>query len=319
MQSNYRRLPRPTVVKVLDLQSIGADIHIYGEIDDPGMRHINPSISWQQGDLKIAIRKSNFAVERHGKWYFRDDNAYSKTDVLYGRVDPDSLEVYGLHKLELVNAPQITQLAGLEDVRLFHRKDGMHAIGFESDRITKYLHNESTAMAEYLIKGNTLEYIRTLKKPDPKVVEKNWCPTDVSSKEFDFTYSPTQVWKEDKLIGMPYKGQIHGGSQLIKQKDGTWLSLLHKKTVNRLLNKPGVYDKYVYHHYLARHDKQGFVTELSEPLTFGTHENIEFAAGMVEHEDSFIMSFGIRDCKIALCKIEKSKLVDLLKPYKETA
>ena len=311
-----RHIISPPKLQALDLQELGAELHIYGEIDDPDMRHFNPSIAWHDGKLKIAIRSCNFAVEKQGKWYLRDGSAYSKTDVLYGDFDPDCFVVSNLTKLTLSkDSPTKTLVSGLEDVRLYSRKDGMYAIGFESDRLTRSLHNASTRMAEYLIKGSTLEYVWSLQKPDPNGVEKNWSPTDEPSKEFDFTYSPTQVWKSGEVIGDKYTGDIHGGTQLLKQRNGTYLSIVHKKTMNRQYNRPGVYDKYVYHHYLARHNKQGFITHLTKPFTFGTHENIEFASGMVEYEDRFLITLGIRDCKWAVAKVDREKLINMLESF----
>ena len=300
--------------RYIDLQELGAELHIYGEIDDPAMRDINPSLEFDGDKLKIAIRHCNFKVEPRGAWSFRDGSAYSKTDVLYGDLDPESLAITNLKKLKIdPKAPKITLIAGLEDVRLFKRKDGMHAIGFESDRLSRSLHNASATLAEYLIdtKSCTLKYIRTLEKPSDKVVEKNWQPTNIESKEFDFTYSPTQVWKDGKVIGMDYNGNVHGGSQLIKQKDGTYLSLVHEKLLERTLNKPRVYDKYLYITYLAKHASDGRIIQLSKPFRFGTLENIEFASGMVEYKDSFLITLGIRDCKFAVCRISKNKLMSL--------
>lgn len=312
-------------IDFVDLQELGADTLIFGEIDDPVMRHINPCIAWEGKKLKIAIRSCNFKVERKGPWSFRDGNIYSKTDVLYGDIDPDTLEVTNLVKLKFSkNTPTRTKVAGLEDVRLFHRKDGMHAIGYESDRVTRSLHNASSAMAEYLIKGDELVYIRTLKKPVPEAVEKNWSPTDKPSSKFEFTYSDSQVWKDNKLIGMPSQTEIHGGSQLLKQSDGTYLSLVHEKKLDssvprqipadrytRTKRGANVYDKYIYYTYLAQHDEDGIITKLSRPFRFGTLENIEFASGMVEHKGDFLISFGIRDCKIAIARISKDKLMGL--------
>lgn len=299
----------------IDLQSIGAELHIFGEIDDPAMRYFNPSIAFHKGELKIAVRSCNFAVQPKGRWYFRDGSAYSRTDVLYGDLNPDTLAVTNLERLKLSkDSPTRILVAGLEDVRLFSRNDGMHAIGFESDRLTRSLHNKSASLAEYLIKGNELKYIRTLEKPYEKVVEKNWSPTDVPSKKFDFTYSDSQVWKDGKLIGEPTRTEIHGGTQLLKQKDGTFLSLVHEKKPNGLVRyrqMQGVYDKYVYLHYLARHGKDGIITELSKPFRFGTLENIEFAAGMVEHNEHFLVTFGIRDCKYGIMKMLKKNLESL--------
>lgn len=298
------------VEAAVDLQSFGAELRIYGEIDDPAMRYFNPSIAFHNGKLKIAIRSCNFMVERLGKWSLRDGSAYSKTDVIYGGLDPDTLQVSNLTKLKLSkDTPLVTKLAGLEDVRLFSRKDGMHAIGFESDRITRSLHNASATLAEYLIKGNELKYIRTLEKPDKDGVEKNWMPTDVPSKEFDFTYSPNQTWKDGKVTGEKYIGEVHGGSQLLKQKDGTYLSLVHEK-----FNVGGLrttYDKYKYITYLAEHDKNGVITKMSKGFTFGTLENIEFASGMVEYNGDFLITVGVRDCKHMIVRICKKKLMSL--------
>lgn len=302
----------------IDLQELGATMITYGEIDDPAMRYMNPSLAFHDGKLKIAIRSCNFAVEPKGKWYFRDGSTYSKTDVIYGDVDPDTLKVANLKKLKLSdNSPTRIKVAGLEDVRLFSRKDGMHAIGFESDRLTRSLHNRSASLAEYLIRGDELVYLRTLEKPYPDVVEKNWSPTDIPSDLFDFTYSDSQVWKDGKLIGQPTRTEIHGGSQLLKQKDG-YISLVHEKKVEQVINRPyrrvqgQIYDKFVYYTYLAKHDEQGIVTQLSKPFRFGTYENIEFASGMVEYNGDLIISLGIRDCKYALVKIAKEKLIGLI-------
>lgn len=315
----YRRQVK--VVKKLpnaaDLQELGAEVRIYGEVEGD-MKQFNPSIAWHEGQLYIAIRSCNFAVERLGKWYLRDGSAYSKTDVLLGKLNEETLKVHGLRKLELSkDSSLITKLAGLEDVRIFSRKDGLHAIGFESDRITKSLHNKSAKLAEYLIEGDTLTYLRTLQKPEDEIVEKNWQPPDERTPHFDFTYSPTQVWRGGDVEGDKYEGNIHGGSQLLKQKDGTYLSLVHEKLVDPTLSTPynrvshNIYDKYVYFTYLAKHDENGIVTQLSKPFRFGTHENIEFASGMVEYQDDLIISLGIRDCKYAIVKISKKKLMGL--------
>lgn len=309
MRSRITRIQ--PIIEAIDLQSLGAELRIYGEINDPIYRHFNPSIALHEGKLKISIRACNFNVQRHGKWSFRG-NFYSLTDVLLGDLDPETLQVSNLQKLELSkDSPKTILTAGLEDVRLFSRKDGLHAVGFESDRITRSLHNASAKMAEYVIKGNELKYIRTLDKPVADIVEKNWSPTDTPSKLFDFTYSDTQVWKEGIVRGELSKTNIHGGTQLLKQKDG-YLSLVHEKAMDRTLKRPGVYDKYKYIHYLAKHDNNGIITQKSKGFTFGTHENIEFAAGMVEHEGDLIITAGVRDCKYLICRISKNKLLNLI-------
>lgn len=315
----YTQKPLP---QAADVQELGAEMRIYGEVEGD-MKHFNPSIAWHEGAIYISIRSCNFGVERQGKWYLRDGSAYSKTDVLIGNLNPDTLKVMGLFPMTLSkDAPLITKLAGVEDIRLFSRKDGLHAIGFESDRITKSLHNKSAKLAEYLVEGDELTYLRTLEKPEDEIVEKNWQPPDVQTIDFDFTYSPTQTWasylslNDWDVIGEKYTGDIHGGSQLLLQKDGTYLSLVHEKLLDPKIASPyirhsHIYDKYIYYTYLAKHDKNGIVTQLSKPFRFGTHENIEFASGMVEYQGNMIISLGIRDCKYAIVKISKEKLMGL--------
>lgn len=298
------------VKEVVDIQTIGARLVIYGDINDPVMNYFNPGIAWDGKVIKIAIRSCNFTTLRHGKWEFLDGNIYSKTDVIYGDVDPDTLDITNLHKLNLgKGTPTKTQIAGLEDVRLYMRKDGMHAIGFEVDRVTPVMYQKS-GLAEYLIKGDELIYLRSLEKPEENRVEKNWQPTDVYTNHFDFTYSPTQTWQKGRVYGKEYKGEVHGGSQLLKQNRG-YLSLVHEKIQDKRYGQ--VYDKFVYQTMLAKHDDNGIITELSEPFRFGTLENIEFASGMVEHKGDLIISLGIRDCKFALARISKERLMSLFK------
>lgn len=305
----------------VDLQELGAELRIYGEIDDPAMRYFNPSVMWDGDKLKIAIRSCNFMVDRGGPWSFRDGSAYSRTDVIYGDLDPDTMQTKNLKKLKIdEKAPMRVRVAGLEDVRLFPRKDGMHAIGFESDRLSKFLHNETAKLAEFVIKGDTLKYIRTLDKPDKTIPEKNWSPADVPSDQFDFTYSDTQIWKNGKVLGRKTTTQIHGGSTLLLQDDGTYLSLVHEKVRVqsprvagfRQTRGGGNYDKFMYVTYLARHNEKGLISKISKPFRFGTLENIEFASGFVEYKDDFIMTLGVRDCKYAIAKISKEKLLALL-------
>lgn len=304
-------------MKHIDIQSLGAEIKVYKELDAPVYRYINPSVAWHDNKLKISLRASNFAVVPKGKWYFRDGSAYSRTHVVIGDLNPDKLTISKLAVVPLSsNAPTRTLVAGLEDVRLFSRKDGLHAIGFESDRLTVNLHNESASLAEYVVKGRELKYLRTLDKPDKKVVEKNWCPPEKATRLFDFTYSDTQVWKGGKLIGKPTKTNIHGGSQLINKSGGGYFSIVHEKkrdpAVIRNQHMGGnIYDANIYYTYLAEHDERGIITRLSKPFRFGSGHNIEFASGLVEYNGDFIITYGIGDFTFGIARIKAEKLLTL--------
>jgi hypothetical protein len=301
--------------QIPSLINFGASLHIF-EHNDKEYPYYNPSIALDdRGRIRIAIRSCNFTLRSNGSWYLADGLPHAKTKVLYGFLDEERYDIYNLKELKYSqDSPKETgEISGLEDGRLFLRGKDMHIIGVQVDTRDKI--TTPASIAEYSIndKTNTLEYIVTHKKPDHSRVEKNWGVTNVAA-SFDFNYSPTQVHSNGTVIGEEYKSDIHGGTQLIQQPDGTYLAVVHTRILN--LMKRFTYDSNKYISMFARYSKEGFMIELSDPFHFGSGENIEFAAGMVEKKGKLIISLGIRDSYMGLAKIDKEAAVSMLKPYK---
>lgn len=302
---------------VSNLQDL-ARVTVMGDINDPIYAYFNPSIAYDgKGKLRIVIRACTFRPIPGGTYDYRDGSNYSKTKLMYGYIDPITYEVTDLKELGYCkDTPSEIVRSGLEDARLYWRKDGMHFIGVHVD--TRPEHRYPPQQAEFIYNETTdqLKYIRTMFGESPARGEKNWLPTDKPSKLFEYNYSPTQVIKEGvKLEGVRYAGFIHGSSQLIYQpKTKTYLAVLHSKHADPLV-VGRVYDKMLYVHYMAEYNAEGYLIKLSDPFTLGLADNIEFVSGMVEHGDDLLMSFGAGDARWGMARISKDRATNLLKPY----
>lgn len=302
---------------VFNLQEM-ARVTIMGDVNDPIYAYMNPSIAYDgKGKLRINIRACTFGVKPLGKWYFRDGANYAKTKNMYGYLDPKTLAVTKLKELTYsADTPkEVSLYSGLEDARIFWRDDGMHFSGVRTD--TRPAFRYPPQQAEFVLdeaKGE-LKYIHTMLGPSPARGEKNWLPPNVPTDAFDYNYSPTEVYKDKKIIGVRYQGFIHGSSQLIWQpKTKTYLAVLHSKHTDPLITER-IYDKKLFVHYIAEYNEAGYLTRLSEPFTFGLQDYIEFAAGMVEAGSDLLISLGAGDARWGIARLDKAKAISLLKPY----
>ncbi len=302
---------------VFNLQDM-ARITVMGDINDPVYAYFNPSIAYDgRGKLRINIRACTFRVEPNGNYDYRDGSNYSKTKNLYGYLDPKTLAVTKLKEVSYCkNTPaEIAKISGLEDARLYWRDDGMHFIGAQVDTRREYRYPAQQAEFVYDEPTNELKYIRTMLGESPARAEKNWLAPDQPSDLFEYNYSPTQIIKAGKLVGVRYAGFIHGSSQLLWQpKTKTYLAVLHSKHANPLI-VGRVYDKMLYVHYVAEFNEQGCLIQLSDPFTFGLQDYIEFVSGAVEHGGDLLMSLGIGDGRWGIARLNKDRAISLLKPY----
>lgn len=309
-------------MSVTNIQDLGARVTVLGDYNDPEYPYYNPSLAYDgNGKLRISIRSCNFTVKPDGTWHFADGGDHAQSKILYGYLDADTLTVSELQELKYgADAPVETKdISGLEDARMFWRKNGMHFSGVEID--TRASFGRPAAQAEYVLDNGTgkLEYLHTMRSFSPAQPEKNWLPTDKPGK-FDYSYSPTQVYRNNNIetVGdSRYVGDIHGSSQLIWQpKSRTYLAVLHIKHLNPLAGVK--YDNYIYLHMLAEYNEDGLLINMSDPFTFGTGENIEFASGMVEVGDDMLISFGIRDARLGLARLPKKTFIEQLNKYNGT-
>jgi hypothetical protein len=219
-------------------------------------------------------------------------NAQEPSRFMVGKLDPVTLKVSGL-KLIVPEPAQASYLEtnAIEDIRIFWRHDGLRGIGvvFPQGKATQ---------GEILInyEAGTYKLLHDYGQPN-KRTEKNWSPPEHSTEAFEFIYSQTQVVKYGKPRGeIVYKGEVHGGSQLLPYKDG-WLSIAH-----RVSSVVGLTWRW-YATVAQLHDDRGKVTHISQLFDFGTgwrenlQESVEYVSGAIwtKDQEELLLSLGVRD------------------------
>lgn len=219
-------------------------------------------------------------------------NAQEPSRFKVGKLNEKTLEVTGLKLIVPEPGSDIFLLKhNTEDVRLFHRYDGLHGIGvvFTPQGITQ---------GDILINYDQGTYKLVHEYGQPyKHTEKNWSPPSNTTEQFDFIYSQTQVIKYGRPRGKDiYGGEIHGGSQLLPYKDG-WISIAHRVS-------PVVGLTWRWYATMGRlHDYSGKVTHISQLFDFGTgwrenlQESVEYVSGAIwtKDQEELLLSLGVRD------------------------
>ena len=143
-------------------------------------------------------------------------NANEPSFFYVGHLDPKTLKVTDLRLIvPEPGSPPFLLKHSIEDVRIYHRYDGLRGIGviFPDGYIT-----QGEILIDY--DQGTYKLLQNYGQPH-KHTEKNWSPPTTTTEAFDFIYSMTQVIKYGRPRGgSVYEGEIHGGSQLLPYKDG---------------------------------------------------------------------------------------------------
>lgn len=269
--------------------------------NNPKKPYYNPSICWHDGKLIIVIRSSTWTRDDHGAMAKMLGPLH--TDVMMGELNPATLEVKGLRKLEYAGKVHpFIQNIGMEDARIYSRPDGLHAMGVCMSKEDR--RGESVHIAHGIIEGDKLIFKELLTKPHPERIEKNWTPPEVATDAFDYIYSPTQTIKDGVLSGeLEYHGRVHGGSQALPWGDG-YISFVHK--IHKLRHDWNGFHQYV--NYAMKYDASGRATHISQGfLLFGDNQ-VEFISGAAMVGNDFLVSMGVGDTHCALATISPKLL-----------
>jgi hypothetical protein len=153
-----------------------------------------------------------------------------------------------------------------------------------------------------------------------KSTEKNWMVPYEPNPNFDFIYKCGETIKDNIVVldqKIPQYG-FRGGSCLLDLKDNSYLAIVHRNYEAKYnWYQPevfGVIEGTIrnYSHCFVRYDWEGRIIQYSEPFQF-ISPGVEFAAGLVEHENDLIISFGKQDSSSYIAKISKNKILSILK------
>lgn len=227
--------------------------------------------------------------------------------VNYGLLDEKTLKITGLKEIKPEEEYPGFQW-GLEDARLFWRKDGMHAIGVILPiRDNAYRTCQAEVLMDY--KKGTYKLLRDYGQPK-KHTEKNWSPPEKATDKFDFAYSLKEIVKDGEIIGEDDHLAIHNGSKLLPYEDG-YIQMCHVVC--------GVGGERTYAQVAVKRNADGLTTHISQLFHFnvGWRENlketIEFVSDMVWSKDKegkeLLVGLGVKDEALGIAKVPVDKFI----------
>lgn len=295
---------------------------------------MNPSIFIDSdGDILVNVRCTNYILTHSennqmfpSRWgplsYLHPENLQVlATENYLCRLNED-LEVINSTKVEMLNLhTPIWEFVGLEDARLVQWNDKYYLIGVRRDTTTNG--QGRMELTEITIDKATwtVKEISRERMPAPgannSYCEKNWVPIIDSPYTFIKWTSPVEVVKFNtnnktteqlslRQGAQPLKDQ-RGGSQLIRWGDG-YISITHEVDLfkNYLEQKDGIY-----RHRLCVWDKDLNLLGISKEFSF-LDAHIEFAVGMVIHNDDVLISFGFQDNAAFVLRTPKMVIEELV-------
>lgn len=291
----------------LNIETTILDVHVKN-----GQVNYNPGLARDpNGTVWISIRSCVTNLELFKN--MEHPNHY-RNFLHVGILDEKSLKISKLKEIKPEAEYEGFQW-GIEDIRLFWRKDGLHGIGVI---IPIDGGQYKLRQAEILIdhKAGTYKYIKDHGRPFGHA-EKNWAPTEHPNSAFDFIYSPTQIVKDGKVIGENNDLFIHNGTPLIHFKDG-YISIGHAVCA--------VLGERTYAQIALRWSASGELIEHSQFFHFNVgwreqlRETIEFASGLLWSEgkegEELLIGLGVKDEVAGIAKVPIKKL--RWSPYSDT-
>lgn len=293
-----------TIVQRGAIHHLDVPVDILPQYTDKEVEY-NPGLARDsKGDLWICLRTCVHAPERWKDW---EHPMHWQNYLFMGKIDEKTLKVTDMKEIKPDKEYEGFQW-GLEDARLFWRKDGMHAIGV----ILPIRSNDyRTCQAEVVIdhEKGTYKLLKDHGQPK-KHTEKNWSPPEVATDKFDFAYSMSEVVKDGEVLGEDNHLTIHNGSKLLRYKDG-YIQISHVVC--------GVKGERTYAQVAILRDINGFATHISQLFHFNVgwrealQETIEFVSDMVwsngkEGKELFV-GLGVKDEATGIARIPVDKFV----------
>jgi hypothetical protein len=286
--------------------------------DDKTWSLFNPSIAKSpRKGMAMAFRSSNYVILKTGELHVTDLEKIQNR-IYFADVD-ENLQFKNLREIE-VPTTLVDTRRGMEDPKLFWRGTSWY---FTATMLERHTPVARMAVCKLDAKATKVTEIVVQDGINVKTPEKNWMTPDLKkSPNFDFIHGPTSIVVGDKVIfsktSDPRMLGLRGNTHLLEQPDGTYIAVMHrlwaKTTYTYMPNSFGTIrgkDKN-YAHFFVRFDRFGTMIQISEPFQF-ISPGIEFAAGIIEHENNFVISFGKNDVSSHLCIVSKDTALEMMK------
>lgn len=301
-----------TLVKDGLITNINEPVHIL-KVETGKEVDYNPGLARDpEGNVWISIRS---CIRNLDTWKGLVHPMRYQNFLYVGLLDEDTMKVSELKEVvpEVENDDYFHW--GVEDMRLFWREDGLHAIGVA---IPVEGNTYKIRQVEILInhEAGTYRLIKDYGRPFGHV-EKNWMPSEHPNPHFDFIYSPSQIVKDGKVYGEENNLIIHNGTPLIEFEDG-YISIGHVVS--------SVQGQRTYAQLALKWNKEGRLIAHTPFFHFNVGwreslgETIEFASGLLWSKDKegeeLLVGLGVKDELVGMCRIPVNKFS--WEPYADT-
>ena len=266
----------------------------------------NPSIAKDgEGGLAFVVRTVNYELGDEDGIWFREEGKPNTVNY-FGTLD-QNLSQTGIARIDDEETRKTRPPAahGLEDARLFW---------WEGDWwfICTALHHGAKVrgtMSMGRLRDNRVGHFEFLHSPHGHDMEKNWA-VRVDGKQLAVVYNhhPAESYELAPARRRLHIGHFQGldkwsgGSQLIRHGEG-WVSVVHQRRKDR--------NRVYYTHRLVRYDDNLAPTHAGREFYFRGNQ-VEFCAGLVQHGDDFVLSFGVKDREAWLVRLVREEFDALL-------
>jgi hypothetical protein len=303
----------------------GGSIHplIISHKDLKGPSLTNPSIYNDNGKILVNLRNINYTLYHSEKnkfehqWgplvYIHPENDLRlRTWNVICEMDED-MKIKRYNHIDTSKHPdkELWEFVGLEDVRLFRWEGKLYTCGVRRDLDS--IGTGRMELCEIEITENSVKELSQYRMPAPgddtEYCNKNWMPildmpyhfvkwtngTNIVRYNIESNTTESIIQKEWKDIGCI---DLRGGSQVIPF--GEYRICLAHETF--LYQSPAGRKDGDYKHRFIIWDKDWNMIKVSRRFSF-MNAHVEFAVGMCEYKNDYLITFGFQDNAAYLLKV----------------
>jgi len=305
----------------------GGSIHplIIPSSDLKGPALTNPSIYNDDGKILVNLRNINYTLYHSEKkkfehpWgplvYIHPENDLRLRTWNYMCEMDEDMQFKSHHRVDTSKFPdkELWEFVGLEDARIVRWDGKLYICGVRRDLDT--IGTGRMELSEIEITENGVKEISQYRIPAPgddgEYCNKNWMPildmpyhfvkwtngTNIVKYDIETNTTVSVIEKEWKDLGCV---DLRGGSQVISMGDYRF-ALTHETYLTR---SPADRKDGTYKHRFIVWDKDWNIVKASRQFSFLNAE-VEFAVGMCEYGDDYLITFGFQDNAAYLLRAPK--------------
>ena len=296
--------------------------------DIKGTALTNPSIYVDGDKLLVNLRNINYTLYHSEKRKFEhpwgplvyihpENDLHLRTWNIMCEMN-DDMSIKSYHHIDTSKFPnkELWEFVGLEDCRIVRWDDKLYMTGVRRDLDT--IGTGRMELSEIEITENGVKEINQHRIPTPghhvnegSYCEKNWMPildmpfhfvkwtngTEIVKYDIQTNTTETVLVRDWKNIGTI---DLRGGSQVITFGEYR-MCLTHETFLSR---SPAGRKDGLYRNRFVVWDKDWNIVKVSRQFSFMNAE-IEFAVGICEYGDDYLMTFGFQDNAAYLLRVSK--------------